>query len=104
MVEILGVTFTPLAWALVTLLFGAGLVLLAKIYGLFFMNGRSPHRVGDAMNVDHAEVTEWSGQEGYVTAGGELWRAVSKSELKPGDEVSVSAMKGLVLQVEKKRD
>ncbi|NNL87516.1 MAG: hypothetical protein HKP25_00455 [Marinicaulis sp.] len=82
----------------------AAILLLIKIYGLIFMTGNSPHRVGDAMNVHRASVTEWSGSEGMVNAGGELWRAMSKDDLAPGDHVEVASMKGLVLHVRKKRN
>ena len=94
----------PFAFALVALLIGAGLVILAKLYGLVFMSGKSPHRVGEMMRVNRAEVTEWSGHEGYVDAGGELWQATSQDALTPGDAVTVSSMDGLVLVVKKKRD
>ena len=55
------------------------------------------------MNVTRAEVTEWSGKEGYVMAGGERWRAISNDALQPGDQVAVAAMDGLVLRVKKKK-
>ena len=67
------------------------------------MRHKSPHRVGEAMNVTRAEVTEWSGKEGYVMAGGELWRAMSDDALAPGDQVAVADMDGLVLRVKKKK-
>jgi len=84
-------------------LLGAGLVVIAKVYGLIFMRHKSPHRVGEMMNVTRAEVTEWSGKEGYVMAGGELWRAMSEDDLHPGDKVVVATMNGLVLRVKKKK-
>ncbi|MEM9495773.1 MAG: NfeD family protein [Pseudomonadota bacterium] len=91
----------PMLWALGAGVVGAGLTVVAKLYGFFFMNGPSKHRVGQAMNVDRAEVREWANGEGYVDAGGELWRATSKDTLKPGDHVTVAAMDGLVLRVVK---
>jgi membrane-bound ClpP family serine protease len=83
---------------------GFAAVALAKIYGLFFMRWKTPFRVGEAMNVSRAEVVEWSGDKGYVSAGGELWRATSKDALAPGDEVSIAAVKGLLLSVTKKSE
>ena len=94
----------PIVWGLTFLLAGAGFVLIAKIYGLIFMRGKTPHRIGDAMNVNRAEVVDWSGGEGHVNAGGELWRATSKDELSPGDKVCVLAVNGLSLSVRHKRD
>ena len=100
--EIFGLPDTPLTWGLGLFALGASAVLVAKILGLIFLRHRTVHRVGDAMNVTNAEVTEWSGKEGYVQAGGELWRAKSDDSLKPGDAVSVSSMNGLLLRVKKK--
>lgn len=91
----------PLSWIIGMLAIGFGVVALAKVYGLFFMNGKSPHRVGEAMNVHRAEVVEWSGGEGMVRAGGELWKARSGDALAPGDQVDVKSMKGLVLNVKR---
>lgn len=93
----------PIMAILLGLGVAAAILLIVKIYGLIFMTGVSPHRVGDAMNVHRANVTEWNGNEGMVNAGGELWRAISKDDLSPGDEVEVASMKGLVLHVRKKR-
>ncbi|WP_425410548.1 NfeD family protein [Hyphococcus sp.] len=94
-------TSNPGAFVMAALLVGFGAVALAKLYGLIFMRWKTPFRVGEAMNVNRAEVVEWSGQEGYVSAGGELWRAQSKDALAPGDEVAISAVNGLLLKVKK---
>lgn len=59
------------------------------------------HRIGDRWGSETVEVVEWSDGAGYVTAGGELWRAVSKEALRPGDRVVVSKSKGLTLEVRK---
>jgi len=74
-------------------------VALAKFYGLFFMRWKSPFRMGDNMDVRHAEVVEWANGEGYVSAGGELWQATSTDELHKGDPVTVAATDGLRLKV-----
>ena len=66
MADFFGVETSPITWGLMMVLLGAGGVALAKIYGLFFMRHKTPHRVGSAMNVTHAEVSEWSDGEGYV--------------------------------------
>ena len=90
-------------WVIGLLFAGFAIVALAKIYGLIFMREKTPHRLGDAMNVHRAEVTEWSGREGRVLAGGELWQATSDDALAPGDQVTVSSMNGLVLRVKKQK-
>jgi membrane-bound ClpP family serine protease len=51
---------------------------------------------------EHVDVVEWSGEEGYVRAGGELWRARSDAALAPGDRVKVVRMDGLMLDGSKK--
>ena len=106
MIEIVGLPEHPVRFALLAVAAGFAAVAVAKIYGLFFMRWKTPFRVGDAMNVQHAEVVEWkdgaNGGEGYVSAGGELWHAISKDPLKPGDAVSVGTVRGLTLSVTRK--
>ena len=102
MIEVADLPDHPARFALIAVFAGFAIVAAAKIYGLFFMRWKTPFRVGDAMNVQHAEVVEWTGREGYVSAGGELWRATSKDPLSPGDEVTISAVNGLTLSVTRK--
>ncbi|PQA88145.1 NfeD family protein [Hyphococcus luteus] len=106
MIEVAGLPDHPIRFAAILLLAGFAAISIAKIYGLFFMRWKSPYRMGQSMNVQHAEVVEWTespaGGEGYVKAGGELWRATSKDSLKPGDEVKVAAVNGLTLSVTRK--
>lgn len=102
MFEFAGLPEHPFRFAALAVLAGFALVAAAKIYGLFFMRWKTPYRIGDAMNVQHAEVVEWRDGEGYVTAGGELWRAVSKDALQPGDAVTVASVSGLTLSVTRK--
>ncbi|MEM9618508.1 MAG: NfeD family protein [Pseudomonadota bacterium] len=103
MIEVTGLPSDPVTVALIALLAGFGLVAVAKIYGLLFMRWKTPFRVGEAMNVKRAEVIEWSDNEGYVSAGGEMWRAMSSDALSPGDHVTVAAVDGLMLRVNKKK-
>ncbi|WDI32827.1 NfeD family protein [Hyphococcus flavus] len=101
MIEIDGLPSNPMTFFLVAGLIGFGGVALAKLYGLIFMRWKTPFRVGEVMAVNRAEVVEWNGEEGYVSAGGELWRATSKDALSAGDKVKVSAVDGLLLKVRK---
>lgn len=48
------------------------------------------------------EVTEWKDNQGYVRAGGELWRAKAKHTLREGDDVVVTRVDGLMLEVKPK--
>lgn len=106
MIEIVGLPDHPLRFFAIAVSLGFAAVAVAKIYGLFFMRWKTPFRVGEAMNVDHAEVIDWkdgpNGGQGYVSAGGELWRATSKDSLAVGDQVAVACVKGLTLSVTRK--
>jgi len=63
---------------------------------------KTTHRVGKQMTHTRAVVAEWSGREGRVRAGGEIWRAVATEALNPGDKVVVTRVDGLTLEVRKK--
>ena len=81
-----------------------GIVLFAAVklfWGAALWAKRSEHRVGDRWGRETVEVTEWSGSGGYVSAGGELWRAISKDPLRAGNRVVVAKAKGLTLEVKK---
>lgn len=97
-----GMPENPVAFGVIAILAGFAVVAAAKLYGLFFMRWKTPFRVGEAMHVDRAEVVEWADGEGYVSAGGELWRATSKDNLRPGDHVAVKSVNGLTLSVVRK--
>ena len=101
MIEVIGLPDDPLKFFIVMFVAGLAAVAAAKIYGLIFMRWKTPFRVGEAMNVNRAEVVEWADGEGYVSAGGELWRAASNDPLAPGDEVAILSVNGLLLQVKK---
>ncbi len=62
---------------------------------------KTEHRIGERWGDEPVEVREWSGGNGFVVAGGELWRAISTDPLRPGDKVYVRKTKGLTLEVRK---
>ena len=101
MIKIINMPDHPVRYMLIALLIGFGAVALVKIYGLFFMRWKTPFRLGETIGATYAEVVEWDGQKGYVSAGGELWRATSKDPLAPGDMVTVASVNGLMLTVSK---
>lgn len=101
MIDVTGLPDDPLKFFVIMFVAGLAAVAAAKIYGLLFMRWKTPFRVGEAMNVNRAEVVEWADGEGYVSAGGELWRATSSEPLTPGDTVAVLSVDGLTLQVKK---
>ena len=91
----------PIGLGIVAVLIGFGAVAAAKLYGFLFMRWKTPFRVGEAMHVRRAQVTEWSNGEGYVNAGGELWRAISTDTIAAGDQVTIASVNGLMLTVKK---
>lgn len=101
MIEVTGLPDDPVTFFIIMFVAGLAAVAAAKLYGLVFMRWKTPFRVGDAMNVQHAKVVEWSDGQGYVSAGGELWRATSKDDLTPGDPVAILSVNGLLLKVKK---
>jgi membrane-bound ClpP family serine protease len=101
MIEFVGLPDDPVRFFAIAVFAGFAIVAAVKVYGLLFMRWKTPFRVGDAMNVNHAEVVEWGDGKGYVSAGGELWRASSKDELQPGDAVAIDSVNGLSLNVKK---
>ena len=85
----------------------AGLIAFAAlkiVWGVALWAKRGAFRIGERWGDEVVEVTEWADGKGYVSAGGELWRAMSNDPLKSGDRVVVAKAKGLTLQVRKARD
>jgi membrane protein implicated in regulation of membrane protease activity len=74
---------------------------LKLVWGVSQWSQKPQHRIGERWGDERVEVTEWRGEEGYVSAGGELWRATSKDALRPGDRVYVRKATGLTLEVRK---
>jgi membrane-bound ClpP family serine protease len=94
---------SPIVAALVVIFAGVILVVAITLFwGLALWVKKSDFRLGERMGAEHVDVVEWTGHEGYVRAGGELWRATSKDALAPGDKVKVVRADGLVLDVRKK--
>ena len=81
-------SLSPPALAIAALLVSVILITVIKLgWGMAQWTKKSEHRVGERWGSEHVEVVEWTGTEGYVRASGELWRARSKEELFPGDQV-----------------
>lgn len=99
MIEITGLPEHPVAFAAAALAGGFAVVAIAKLAGLVAARKDVPFRAGDV----RAEVIDWSDGAGYVEADGELWRAVSKAKLAPGDEVRIRSVNGLTLEVSRRR-
>jgi membrane-bound serine protease (ClpP class) len=80
-----------------------GVLAVILIWGAAQRRRKSPHRVGDEMKNARAQVVEWAEGSGMVRADGELWRAVSLEPLAAGDEVAVTGVDGLTLEVRKRQ-
>lgn len=90
--------------ALAVIVFFVGAIVavaVTLVWGAAQWAQKPQHRLGERWGDEPAEVVEWSGAEGYVRAGGELWRAMSKDPLAPGDAVRVARVSGLTLEVRK---
>lgn len=96
-------SLSPVAFAAAVFCVGCvAFVALKLVWGMAQWTKKSDHRVGERWGGEHIEVVEWSGGQGYVRAGGELWRATASEALSPGDQVKVAHMDGLVLEVRRK--
>ncbi len=100
-----GLSNLPSAGFMLSILVAGGVAALAikLAWGASQWGRKTPHRVGGQMANVSAVVAEWSGQEGRVRAGGEIWRAVATDPLNPGDAVVVTRVDGLTLEVRKKQ-
>jgi membrane-bound serine protease (ClpP class) len=64
--------------------------------------GSRRHRVvsgTQAMVGTAARVLDWSGDAGHVFADGERWRAVGARDLRPGQQVTIKAVRGVTVEV-----
>ncbi|SSW64953.1 NfeD family protein [Achromobacter agilis] len=53
----------------------------------------------EALIGQRTKVLSWTGAQGYVSAGGERWRAVGPVDLAAGDTVVIESAQGLTLRV-----
>lgn len=92
--------------ALLLLALGAVIIIALKlVWSVSGLGKPTEHRVGNQMANARATVVEWScgkeGGEGYVDADGERWRAISTEPLAEGDQVQITRVDGLQLEVKK---
>ena len=78
-------------------------IVLVVAWDIAQRSKKSVHTLGNEMSNARLTVAEWEGDEGAVYVDGELWRAISKDALSPGDKVTVAKVDGLVLKVKKKQ-
>jgi len=58
----------------------------------------------DALPGQRITVLSWEGEQGYVSAAGERWRAVGPAGLAPGDTVVITDVQGVTLHVQADTD
>lgn len=93
---------SPLAVAFAAGFVAVILFAVVKVaWGMAQWRKPSTHRVGEGWGDEPVEVIEWSGGEGLVSAGGEIWKARASATLAPGERVKVARVDGLVLEVKK---
>jgi len=94
-------SFSMPVWvAIGAFLVGLNFLLALVIYRLI----RTRPQTGiEALAGQRGVVLTTTGRKGKVRVRGENWDAESSEELRPGDEVTVSSLRGLVLVVESGR-
>ncbi|MFQ5563426.1 MAG: NfeD family protein [Parvularculaceae bacterium] len=96
--------FGAVNWTDVAIISGGVIAIcLVVLYLAILTQGdrASGHQLGANLARERAVVAEWSGTEGMVRIGGELWHAASTEPLVPGDKVKVVRADGLMLEVRK---
>jgi membrane protein implicated in regulation of membrane protease activity len=73
-------------------------VIFPLVWLLIGRKRRSPDVLGQLIGKE-ATVTVWKQSQGQVFVRGEIWRAVSKEPLLPGEKVIVQKVDGLTLTV-----
>ena len=84
---VLALVFLPLPWNLIVIVVAAALE-----FSLWFFGVRYSRRRRATVGVEPT---------GQVKVDGEIWEARSRSHVRPGDTVRVTAIDGLMLEVEK---
>jgi membrane protein implicated in regulation of membrane protease activity len=91
---------TPVWFGIGAFLVGLNLLLALLVYRLIQTR---PKTGIEGLTGQKGIVLTSSGRKGKVQLRGENWDAEFPEELKPGDEVTVDSLKGLVLVVEPAR-
>jgi len=85
---------------LIALLTAASAAFILVVVGMAVKARRRPVVSGrEALLGDHGELIEFSGGEGWARIQGEVWRVHGGSELAAGQQVRVTDVRGLILEV-----
>jgi membrane-bound serine protease (ClpP class) len=89
-----------LSWTVIGGAMLASIGLLSLTLGYVWRARNQPVRTGaSAMLGQPAEVLDWAGQEGHVLTFGERWQAQASQALTQGEQVQITGIEGLVLEV-----
>ena len=89
-----------LSWTVIGGAMLASIGLLSLTLGYVWRTRHQPVRTGAPAMLGHpAEVLDWTGQEGHVLTAGERWQARAPEALLPGEQVQITKIRGLMLEV-----
>ena len=98
---ILALIFLPLPWALLVIAVAAVLELCLWFFGIRYSKRRRAQVGVQTMIGGYGEALTALAPEGQVKVDGEIWQARSPVEVRAGDSVRITAVKGLTLEVER---
>ena len=101
LVLILALVFLPLPWALLVIALAAVLELSLWFFGIRYSRRRRAQVGVQTMIGTVGEAITALTPDGQVKVDGEIWRAHGPREIRAGDPVRITGVKGLTLEVEK---
>ncbi len=101
LVLILALVFLPLPWALLLIALTAVLELSLWFFGVRYSRRRRAQVGVQTMIGGYGEALTALAPDGQVKVDGEIWQAHGRAEIRAGDPVRITGVKGLTLEVER---
>jgi membrane-bound serine protease (ClpP class) len=101
LVLILALVFLPLPWALLVIALTAVLELSLWFFGVRYSRRRRAQVGVQTMIGTVGEAITALTPDGQVKVDGEIWQAHGPAEIRAGDAVRITGVKGLTLEVER---
>jgi membrane-bound serine protease (ClpP class) len=101
LVLILALVFLPLPWALLVIALTAVLELSLWFFGVRYSRRRRAQVGVQTMIGTVGEAITALTPDGQVKVDGEIWQAHGPPEIRAGDAVRITGVKGLTLEVER---
>jgi membrane-bound serine protease (ClpP class) len=98
---VLALVFLPLPWNLIVIVVAAALEFSLWFFGVRYSRRRRATVGVETMVGTLGQAISTLEPTGQVKVDGEIWEARSRSHVRPGDTVRVTAIDGLMLEVEK---